>query len=103
MKAMKGEKTLCDATLRRALGIPSEDMDKELSDKMQKIMADSELSKRFANTFYEQINLDEEPPEKMGHYMAKAILSGNVEDLLIAVCGWSPTTLVKMAFEEELS
>ena len=103
MKAMKGETTLSDATLRRALGIPAGDMDKELAERMKKIVADEKLCERFANTFFEQINTDEEPPEKMGHYMTKAILSDSVEDFMIAVCGWSPATLAKMTFEEELS
>ncbi len=103
MKAMKGETTLSDATLRRALGIPADDLDKDLAEKMKKVMADEDLCERFVNAFLEQINTDEEPPEKMGYYMAKAILCGSVEDFMIAVCGWSPATLVKMTFEEELS
>lgn len=35
--------------------------------------------------------------EKKGRYLAKAILDNNVEDMLLALCGWSAETLLNMA------
>lgn len=101
MKALNAGTTLNDATLRRAMGIPAEDLDASLAEQMKEIMGNKDLSERFANTFLEQIDSDEEPPEKMGHYMAKAILCDSLEDFMIAVCGWSPATLVKLMKGEE--
>ena len=101
MKALNVGPTLNDAAIRRAMGIPAVGLNKTLADQMKEILNDMELCKRLANTFLEQIDSDEEPPEKMGHYMAKAILCDSLEDFLIAVCGWSPATLVKLMKEDE--
>lgn len=87
---------------RRALGIPDPAVDRRLSDKMLKIMSSSKKAERFAETFLGQLESDEEPLRKVGYYMAKAIRTNSVDDLLIAVCGWSAETLAKMALGEKL-
>lgn len=69
----------------------------EVRRKLEAIVADTEAAERFYDAFYEQFITDEEPPEKKGHYMAKALLANNAEDFLLAICGWSAESLLRFA------
>lgn len=61
------------------------------------VMENGEKAEALAQAFTEQVMNDDENPARMGFYLAKAILDGNVEDLLIAVCGWKVESLLNLA------
>ena len=92
--------TLNDRSFRRALGLVAE-QDCELDKKLDEIIADKEKSAAFAKTVFDQINEDEGMYEKVGRYMAEAIRSGNINTFLLALCGWSADTLVRLSEEEK--
>ena len=52
----------------------------------------------FVSTFLKELESDDERYSKKGHYMLKAIKENNLEDFLIAVCGWSPESLLKKSY-----
>ena len=91
-------------TIGEALGprnekgiVPSSTLTEEQRIRLQAIMEDEENSEAVANCLLEQIRTDDEPPRKVGHYFAKAVLDQNIDDLMIAICGWSVNTLLDMA------
>jgi len=43
------------------------------------------------------VRTDDENPERIGHYLFKAIKDNSFDDFLIAICGWSLETLMKQA------
>lgn len=51
----------------------------------------------FGEKIAEQIRTDDEQPRKVGFYAAKAILEGNINDLLIAISGYSVASLVEQS------
>lgn len=51
----------------------------------------------FANALFDSMRTDDEKPERMGHYLFKAIKDNSFDDFLIAICGWSLETLMKQA------
>lgn len=61
------------------------------------ILESPEKAEELALAFTAQVMDDDEKPARMGYYLAKAILDGSVEDLLVAVCGWSITSLLNIA------
>lgn len=63
--------------------------------KIAAIMQDPEKCKKLAEEFIEQFESDNEAPRKMGYYLLKAYLEGNVDDALIALCGWSLKSLLE--------
>ena len=52
----------------------------------------------FVSTFLEEVDSDDESYSKKGYYMLKAIQENNLEDFLIAVCGWSAESLLKKSY-----
>lgn len=56
-----------------------------------------EKCESFVNTFIRELESDGEKYSKKGYYMLKAIKENNLNDFLIAVCGWSSETLLKKA------
>lgn len=60
-------------------------------------MADEVKAEALATVLYREMLTDTEEPSRMGHYMAKAIIEDNVEDFLVAICGWTSKTLVEFA------
>ncbi len=42
-----------------------------------------------------QVLTDDESPEKVGRYAAQAILNGSINDLLLAICGWTVAGLLE--------
>lgn len=69
----------------------------ELKSRLEAVMSDDKKKVAFATALYNQIDSDAEPYRKVGFYMAKAILEQNVDDLLIAICGWSVESLLNIA------
>ena len=51
----------------------------------------------FANALFDSMRTDDEKPERIGHYLFKAIKDNSFDDFLIAICGWSLETLMKQA------
>ena len=100
LEALEAGQTLNDAAVRKALGLSAIGLNAQLAEQMNDIMSNRVKAGSFAETFFEQINTDEEPYEKIGYYMAKAIRDNNVEDLLVAICGWSSGTLIKLSSKE---
>ena len=91
-------------TIGEALGsrnekgiVPSSTLTEEQRIRLQAVMEDEEKSEAVANCLLEQIRTDDEPPRKVGHYFAKTVLDQNIDDLMIAICGWSVNTLLDMA------
>ena len=60
-------------------------------------MSDAEKAEKLGEAFVEQIASDDEKKQRIGYYFAKAILDDNVEDLLVAVCGWTSESLLNIA------
>lgn len=52
-----------------------------------------------AKTLIHEMETDDERWDRMGHYMAKAIMENKVDDLLIAICGWTSGSLLEKAEE----
>ena len=48
----------------------------------------------FAKALLDSMRTDDEKPERMGHYMLKAIKDNSFDDFLIAICGWSLESLM---------
>ena len=61
------------------------------------VMADAEKAEKLGEVFAEQVASDDEKKRRIGYYLAKAILDDNVEDLLVAVCGWTSKSLLDIA------
>lgn len=51
----------------------------------------------FGFALREEISSDDEKDSRTGFYVAKAILDGNMDDLLMAICGWRVSTLLDKA------
>ncbi len=68
---------------------------KETVGKLTEMLSDEEKSEAFAEVLKREMATDTENPSRMGHYMAKAIIEGNIEDFLVAICGWTSKTLVE--------
>ena len=61
---------------------------------MLAVLQNPQKAEAFGRRITEQVETDDESPEKIGYYAAKAILDGSVDDLLIAICGWSVSSLL---------
>lgn len=61
------------------------------------IMGDHEKAEAFATAFFEAITSDSESYDDIGFQMARAILHNNIEELLVAVSGWSSKSLLNLA------
>ncbi|MEE0992535.1 MAG: hypothetical protein UH542_06115 [Bacteroidales bacterium] len=65
--------------------------------RLEETTADMRKSERFAEAFVDLFETDDEISRRRGYYMAKAILDGNIDDLLIAICGYSTQSLLNIA------
>lgn len=65
--------------------------------RLEETTADMRKSERFAEAFIDSFETDDEISRRRGYYMAKAILDGNIDDLLIAICGYSTQSLINIA------
>ena len=66
-------------------------------ERLCEVMTDAEKSEKLGEVFAEQVASDDEKKRRIGYYLAKAILDDNVEDLLVAVCGWTSESLLNIA------
>ena len=66
-------------------------------DRLRAVMASMEKSEKLDEVFCEQVETDDEKQQRIGYYLAKAILDDSIEDLLVAVCGWTSESLLNIA------
>ena len=66
-------------------------------DRLCAVMASMEKSEKLGEVFCEQVETDDEKQQRIGYYLAKAILDDSIEDLLVAVCGWTSESLLNIA------
>ncbi len=52
-------------------------------------------AERLGEIICTQVLTDDESPEKVGSYAAQAILNGSINDLLLAICGWTVAGLLE--------
>lgn len=69
----------------------------ETYDRLRAVMASMEKSEHFGKAFFEQVATDDEKYRRIGYYLAKAILDDSIEDLLVAVSGWTSASLLNIA------
>lgn len=69
----------------------------ESKNRLLAVLADTEKAEALGDTFYNAVTTDTEPSRRSGYYLARAVLDGNIDDLLVAVCGWRIETLLDMA------
>ena len=69
----------------------------KVHNRLRAVMSDAEKAEKLGEAFVEQIASDDEKKQRIGYYFAKAILDDNVEDLLVAVCGWTSESLLNIA------
>lgn len=62
---------------------------------LKSIQLSAKKSDLFGREIIEQIQTDDESMEKIGRYAVQAILDGSINDLLIAICGWSVESLIE--------
>lgn len=59
------------------------------------IMNCPKRAKAFGEEITEQVRTDDEQLRKVGFYAARAILDGSIDNLLIAICGFSVASLAE--------
>lgn len=69
----------------------------ETYDRLRAVMASMEKSEKLGEVFCEQVETDDEKRQRIGYYLAKAILDDSIEDLLVAICGWTSKSLLNIA------
>ena len=75
-------------------GTEKEDLAPEKREALLAVLQNPQKAEAFGRRITEQVETDDESPEKIGYYAAKAILDGSMDDLLIAICGWSISSLL---------
>ena len=75
-------------------GTEKEDLAPEKREALLAVLQNPQKAEAFGRRITEQVETDDESTEKIGYYAAKAILDGSVDDLLIAICGWSVSSLL---------
>lgn len=71
--------------------------DEATQKRLNAAVEDSEKAETFARAFFDAITSDDEAYENIGFHMARAILRNNIEELLVAVSGWSSKSLLNLA------
>ena len=66
-------------------------------ERLQSVMGSLEMSEKLGEAFVAQVVSDDEKKQRIGYYLAKAILDDSIEDLLVAVCGWTSKSLLNIA------
>lgn len=61
------------------------------------IMNCPKKAEAFGEEIVEQITTDSELPRRVGFYAAKAILEGNIDDLMLAISGFYISTLIEQS------
>ena len=75
-------------------GTEKQDLAPEKREALLAVLQNPQKAEAFGRRITEQVETDDESPEKIGYYAAKAILDGSMDDLLIAICGWSVSSLL---------
>lgn len=75
-------------------GTEKEALAPEKREALLAVLQNPQKAEAFGRRITEQVETDDESPEKIGYYAAKAILDGSMDDLLIAICGWSVSSLL---------
>lgn len=75
-------------------GTEKEALAPEKREALLAVFQNPQKAEAFGRRITEQVETDDESPEKIGYYAAKAILDGSMDDLLIAICGWSVSSLL---------
>ena len=75
-------------------GTEKEDLAPEKREALLAVLQNPQKAEAFGRRITEQVETDDESPEKIRYYAAKAILDGSMDDLLIAICGWSVSSLL---------
>lgn len=78
-------------------GTEEEALAPEKREALLAVLQNPQKAEAFGRRITEQVEPDDESPEKIGYYAAKAILDGSMDDLLIAICGWSVSSLLDTA------
>ena len=78
-------------------GTEEEALAPEKREALLAVLQNPQKAEAFGRRITEQVETDDESPEKIGYYAAKAILDGSMDDLLIAICGWSVSSLLDTA------
>lgn len=63
---------------------------------LKEIMETPALCETFAETFFSHLSTDDDPLDKIGFHLCKALLEKDAEAVLIAICGWSSDSLVSL-------
>lgn len=71
--------------------------DSETRKRLVGVMENSAKAEAFAEAFFKEISTDDEPHERCGFHMARAILDNNIEEFLVAVTGWTSKSLLNIA------
>ena len=79
---------------------------KDVNERVAKLLSsyEDEEFEALWDEIEEQMRTDDEPPRKVVYHLLRVFLNGNVDDALIAMCGWSLDTLlnrVSASFDEE--
>lgn len=75
--------------------------DYEVADReeLADMMSREDLCEALSDVIIEELMNDDESPEKRGRYLIKAFMENNVNDAMIALCGWSFDSLISKAKE----
>ncbi len=63
---------------------------------LNEIMENPETCKHFAQAVFDHLSTDDEPLDKIGFQLCKALLEQDAEAVLIAICGWSSDSLISL-------
>lgn len=75
----------------------AKNIDSCLNRRILSVIDNKEKTEAFKKAFTHEIESDDEPDWRAGYYMLKAVLDNNIDDFLIAVCGWSAESLLNIA------
>ncbi len=78
-------------------GVATHPLPEECKEALIAIMNCPKKAEAFGDEIAEQIATDSEPPRKVGYYAAKAILEGNIDDLMLAISGYYISTLIEQS------
>lgn len=63
---------------------------------LKEIMETPALCENLAQTLFDHLSTDDEPLDKIGFQLCKALLEEDAEAVLIAICGWSSDSLISL-------
>lgn len=69
----------------------------ETAKRLKEVLNDSEFAANLGNVVREETESDDASDFDVGNHLAKAILDNDINDVLIAICGWGIETLLNKA------